>query len=151
MNEALRFRPATARDLPTIDRIERECFDGPWAAAIYQAELRRQTSTVELAAFERRPDRVVGVSCSWIVAGECHLLRVLTHPSARHRGVGTGLVERILERARRARCEAVTLEVASQNEAAIALYQRTGFREVGRRPGYYKRPPDDAVLMTLDL
>jgi ribosomal-protein-alanine acetyltransferase len=151
MGGALGFRIAEAQHLAAIDELERKCFDGPWVSAIYEEEIRRATSTVELAALVERPEDILGVSCSWIVAGECHLLRVLTDPRERRRGVGRALVKRIIERSRQAACETVTLEVASRNSAAISLYERSGFLMVGRRPGYYKAPPDDAVLMTLAL
>ena len=36
------------------------------------------------------------------------------------------------------------------NEAALGLYEKLGFREVGRRPKYYDGK-EDAILMDLDL
>ena len=48
-------------------------------------------------------------------------------------------------------CKLVTLEVRSGNEAAMELYKKLGFREVGRRKGYYAKGGEDAVLMDLDL
>jgi len=145
------FRVAQVEDLEAIDRVELASFEGPWQSAIYEEELRRENSTVEVAVKTVEADSVVGVSCSWVVADECHLLRVLTDPAMRGRGIGRELVQRIIQRATDAKCESVTLEVASRNDAAIGLYASVGFVEVGRRPGYYKLPPDDAVLMTLEL
>ncbi|MDD4617221.1 MAG: ribosomal-protein-alanine N-acetyltransferase, partial [Alphaproteobacteria bacterium] len=54
-------------------------------------------------------------------------------------------------RAKNARC--YFLEVASDNTPALRLYKKSGFREVGLRPGYYARKKGavDAVLMALDL
>ena len=48
-------------------------------------------------------------------------------------------------------CVLVTLEVRGGNDAAMALYHKLGFREVGRRKGYYAKGGEDAVLMDLDL
>ena len=48
-------------------------------------------------------------------------------------------------------CVLVTLEVRGGNEAALELYKKLGFREVGRRKGYYSKGGEDAVLMDLDL
>ena len=48
-------------------------------------------------------------------------------------------------------CVLVTLEVRGGNEAAMSLYKKLGFREVGRRKGYYSKGGEDAVLMDLDL
>ena len=52
-----------------------------------------------------------------------------------------------LERAQSAGCDSMTLEVAASNDAAIELYAAFGFSVVGRRVGYYRVPPDDALLM----
>lgn len=150
---AIEFRPATPADLAAIDALEQAAFDSPWSPPIYREAIRRcqrreDVSAVELAV-ER--ERVVGVCCVWFVVDECHLLRIATHPDARRRGIGAGLLERAVERARARGCRVVNLEVASRNADATRLYARAGFGEVGRRPGYYRRPPDDAVLMTLRL
>ena len=89
---------------------------------------------------------VVGVCCAWVVAGEVQILEVATHPSARREGVG-GLVVR-------AACDRCTggdafLEVRASNAAALGLYAKLGFKEEGRRRGYYRDPTEDAVLMRL--
>jgi ribosomal-protein-alanine N-acetyltransferase len=41
--------------------------------------------------------------------------------------------------------------VRATNRAAVALYGRAGFREVGRRRGYYRDPVEDAVLMRREI
>ena len=45
----------------------------------------------------------------------------------------------------------INLEVRASNHPALALYRRHGFRETGRRVGYYAEPVEDAVMMALDL
>ena len=47
-----------------------------------------------------------------------------------------------------ARLAFLTLEVRAGNAPAIALYEKHGFYEVGRRKGYYDDPKEDAILMT---
>jgi ribosomal-protein-alanine N-acetyltransferase len=42
----------------------------------------------------------------------------------------------------------LTLEVRPSNEPALKLYEAFGFRQVGRRPNYYKNPREDALLLT---
>ena len=42
----------------------------------------------------------------------------------------------------------LTLEVRPSNAAAIALYRRFGFQEVGRRKNYYDLPKEDALILT---
>lgn len=149
---ALEFRPAAVEDLPAIHALEQAAFDGPWSTPIYREEIRRSLrdetrSAVELCVAD---GRVVGLACLWFVVDECHLLRIATHPEVRRRGIGTAMLARVIERARARSCRVINLEVASRNDAAVRLYARAGFEEVGRRPGYYRKPPDDAVLMSLE-
>ena len=52
-------------------------------------------------------------------------------------------------RGRERKLSFLTLEVRASNDPAIALYEKHGFVEVGRRRGYYEKPKEDAILMTL--
>jgi ribosomal-protein-alanine N-acetyltransferase len=69
-------------------------------------------------------------------------------------GIGRRMVEGLVRAVKRAEVRRLHLEVAADNAAALALYQRLGFAEVGRRKGYYVRkgrPPVDALLLALEL
>ena len=69
----------------------------------------------------------------------------------RRKGIGEALLRHLIDKADADGCKLVTLEVRSGNEAAMELYKKLGFREVGRRKGYYAKGGEDAVLMDLDL
>ncbi|MEX0280404.1 MAG: GNAT family N-acetyltransferase [Arenibacterium sp.] len=88
------------------------------------------------------------------VADETELLTLATHPAHRRRGQGARLCQDWVHRASKAGAAKAFLEVASDNLAALSLYQRLGFLETGRRPAYYVRktvPAADAITMILDL
>lgn len=144
-----RLRAATLADLLAIERIEVVSFGNPWLADVYAQELERDVGCVEVA--ERATGEIVGMFCVWCVAGEAHLMRIATAPEFRGQGVGRDLLAAALERARSAGCETMTLEVAASNGPAIDLYAAAGFSVVGRREGYYRVPPDDALLMRCEL
>ena len=57
----------------------------------------------------------------------------------------------MIEKSEERGCSVVTLEVRAGNEAAIELYKKMGFREVGRRKGYYRKGKEDALLMDKEL
>jgi ribosomal protein S18 acetylase RimI-like enzyme len=57
----------------------------------------------------------------------------------------------LMELARQAGCQIATLEVRPSNLAALKLYERLGFREIGRRKGYYTDTREDALLMRASL
>jgi ribosomal-protein-alanine N-acetyltransferase len=89
-----------------------------------------------------------------ILPPEAELLTIAVHPDAQGRGMGRRLLSDALSVAAAAGCDVLHLEVASDNVAARALYDRAGFAETGRRRGYYARPgatPADALTMAVSL
>lgn len=141
-------RAATAADLDAIAAIEAVSFAAPWTREIFAQELERALARVVVA---EHGDRVVGHACTWHVVDEAHLLRIAVLPASRGAGVGRALLERVFADALACACVHVDLEVARSNAAALALYARAGFVEVGVRRGYYQHPTDDAVLLRAPL
>lgn len=89
-----------------------------------------------------------------VVAGEAEVLTLAVDPKARRRGVGGRLVRCFLTEAQERDAATAFLEVSEQNHAAISLYLRSGFAQVGRRNGYYKMPnakPLDALILARPL
>ena len=69
----------------------------------------------------------------------------------RRRGAAGRLIDAALVWARGAGIKAVYLEVRKSNEAAISLYNKNGFRQVGTRKSYYESPNEDALVMAVEL
>lgn len=80
-------------------------------------------------------------------ADEGEILNLGVAPAHRRKGVARALVGRALAALAAGGASAVFLEVRESNVAAQRLYEQLGFRQVGRRPGYYRRPTEDAVLL----
>lgn len=139
--------PDAAASLSELDAL---CFEKAWPVQLYRAELTSSRSVVEWCGLEAGGEPV-GWLVQWIVADESQVLRVAAIPSARRHGVGRALLRRAIERAERAKCAEIVLEVGSQNQAARKLYAGCGFETIGLRKGYYSAPPDDAVVMSLRL
>lgn len=88
------------------------------------------------------------------VAGEAELLTIAVDPASQGRGLGRLCLRRFLDACRDAGADRVFLEVATSNRAARSLYETEGFREDGRRKGYYRTSggaPVDALLMSKAL
>ncbi|HEY0438085.1 MAG TPA: GNAT family N-acetyltransferase, partial [Phenylobacterium sp.] len=89
-----------------------------------------------------------------VAAGEMEILTIGVAQAARRRGVAKALIAAALPVARDLGAEAVFLEVAVDNDSAIALYKALGFTATGLRKSYYDRGPAgvmDALVMRLDL
>ena len=82
--------------------------------------------------------------------GEAEILTIAVHPSWQGRGIGRSLMDAVLRELYARRAEALFLEVNEDNEAALALYRRLGFDEVGRRDNYYSRG-DGRTALTMRL
>ena len=74
------------------------------------------------------------------------MAELAVHPGCRRRGLGTGLMRKLLQEALAQGARLMTLEVRAGNGAARRLYEKLGFRETGRRPRFYEGK-EDAVLM----
>lgn len=86
-------------------------------------------------------------------AGEAELLTLATDPAARRQGLAARALAEGLARLRETGIGRVFLEVAEDNDAALALYRAAGFTDCGRRKGYYPRAGGavDALVLALDL
>lgn len=89
-----------------------------------------------------------------VAAGEAEILTLAVDPDQRRAGRGQSLIQAALKAAQAAGADAMFLEVAVDNDAAIALYGCAGFVQTGIRRGYYARPGDvrvDALILRRDL
>jgi ribosomal-protein-alanine N-acetyltransferase len=137
------IRTMTDADLVPVHALECAAQQDPWSREHFAAELGNPFSHIDLCW---RNGELAGFICTWLVAGEVQIQNVATAPACRRQGVAARLLAQALDRCQTAGFEAAWLEVRAGNTAAITLYQRFGFHEAARRPGYY---PDgeDAVVM----
>ena len=80
---------------------------------------------------------MAGFILSRFAAGEAEILSVAVDRRWRGRGLARRLLDLHLRRLAGLGVGAVFLEVEEDNIGGLRLYDRAGFREVGRRQGYY--------------
>ncbi|MBV9536592.1 MAG: ribosomal protein S18-alanine N-acetyltransferase [Solirubrobacterales bacterium] len=158
------IRPLTYSDLPQVLAIERRSFPTPWSLSMFVLELSRPSSVClavteeDREAHRGRSDAIVRVMpgrssqhrlLGYLIcaryASDWHIMNIAVDPSARRRGIATALLEELFARA--GTNSAYTLEVRTSNGAAIALYERFGFRGEGVRKRYYQDTGEDALIM----
>ena len=149
MSEEIRIRQAKLYDVPAMARIERDSFGSPWSAEEITKDV-TAGGNVYVAVAECGEEKA-GYGEIRNIAGEAQVYNIAIAPEFRRAGIGEALLRHMIARAEEDGCTLVTLEVRGGNEAAMALYKKLGFREVGRRKGYYAKGGEDAVLMDLDL
>ena len=137
---------AQPEHIPDIAALERVCFPAdPWPEELIDRWIDRYTVAVD------GNGAVTGFLVLSSVLDEGSVDNVAVAPEHRRRGIADALVADAVRCAREAELAVLTLEVRASNDPAIRLYEKHGFREVGRRRNYYEKPREDAILMTLVL
>jgi ribosomal-protein-alanine N-acetyltransferase len=136
------------RDVPAIAELEKICFSDPWSENSIASELDNRLSCWLVA---EQNESVVGYVGSQSVLDAADMMNIAVAPEYRKQGIGKALIEALMEYLRQKKVIALLLEVRVSNASAIALYQKMGFEQVGRRPKYYRNPREDALIMRREL
>ena len=127
--------------------LEQELFvDDRWTARTYWSELGQLDTRHYLVALDGV--EVVGYAGLCDYPDEAFVQTIGVAPAAQGTGLGTRLLTALLEEAERRKQHRVLLEVRADNDRAIALYERFGFRRTGVRKSYYQPSGADALVMT---
>ena len=140
----MRFLEMKAVHVPQVAALEKLCFADPWSENSVASEL---NNDLALWLVAMNDDTVVGYIGSQTVAGETDVMNIAFHPDWRRRGIAQSLIECLVVELKNRGSEALMLEVRASNAPAIALYEKLGFRQVGRRPNYYRNPKEDALIL----
>ncbi len=143
----LAIRSAALNDVPAILALEQQA----QAAAHWTREQYNQLVSSGVVLVAEEAGQLCGFVCAQAVAGEWELENVVVAAGFLRRGIANELMRALIQRAKNEAASAILLEVRESNVAARRLYEKHGFREVGRRPAYYKDPAEDAILYTLRL
>ena len=125
--------------------VERECFAHPLEETQIRSLLGDEKN-IFLAA--REGGLLTGSVWVQTVLDEGYIGNVAVRPAFRRRGIADALLRALATIGRERGLAFLTLEVRAGNAPAIALYEKNGYVRVGRRPGYYDHPKEDAILMT---
>ena len=127
-----------------VAELEKLCFSDPWSENSVSSELNNPLS-LWLVAVDG--ERVAGYVGSQSVMGESDMMNIAVHPDYRRQGLAEQLVEELCKALKQGGNTWLTLEVRASNAPAIALYEKTGFSQVGLRKNYYRNPREDALIL----
>ena len=140
----MKIIPMTDAHVDAVADLEAICFADPWSVNSVASELTNPLSCW-LVALEA--DTVVGYIGSQTVMGETDMMNVAVHPDHRRKGVAVSLIHALVQKLKECESHCLTLEVRASNAPAIALYEKLGFTEAGRRRNYYRNPKEDALIL----
>jgi ribosomal-protein-alanine N-acetyltransferase len=143
------IRDATRADLGAIVAIERRSFSDAWTRGMFASSLTAGGAGVFVVA--NQDDSVVGYGMAQSVRDESELLNIAVSPDWRRHGIGSMLLDAIIERCRAAGALEMWLEVRASNSDARRLYETRGFVAVGVRKRYYDAPREDAIVLRADF
>jgi [ribosomal protein S18]-alanine N-acetyltransferase len=142
MIEPVAIGPIMAADAEAIAAMDRACLQDGWEAATVARLVGESTAICRVA---RSQSGIAGFVLCRVAADECEVLSCAVDADFRRRGAARLLLQAAFEEAVRRGGRKAFLEVAADNAPALALYSGFGFRNVGRRPRYYRRPRGEAV------
>ena len=140
----MEIRKMTAREVPQVAELEKLCFAMPWSEKSVAGEL---DNPLALWLVAMDGESLAGYVGSQTVMDETDMMNLAVAPQFRRQGVGEALVNALVASLQELGSRCLTLEVRDSNEAARALYGKLGFREIGRRRGYYRDPREDALIL----
>ena len=101
--------------------------------------------------------RLAGYFLLMPAVDEQHMLNITVRPDLQGQGYGRLLLDKVIERSRKAGMQSILLEVRPSNQRALAVYVHAGFTQIGVRKNYYPASAtnaatrEDAIVMRLAI
>lgn len=146
----LQVMRAKESDIANLLFLETKTNNGrtPWTAEIFQRELQKKDSLYLVVYHKTALIAVIGMKLNPV---EAHITIIAVDPAWQKKGLGTYLMQLMIDYARKLECQSVSLEVRIDNEVAKRLYQDFGFTVNFVRPNYYQDLHKDGLNMVLTL
>lgn len=142
------IRMMERQDIEQTAFMEKLCFTDPWSESAFEYELKNPLS---LWLVCEKDNQVVGYVGSQTVLPEADIMNIAVLPEYRKQGIGEKLMLSLASVLQERGVTSITLEVRVSNVPAISLYEKLGFSQVGKRPGYYLHPREDALILRKEL
>ena len=122
-------------------------FDDFWTIGVFKEEL-NNTNTHYIIAID--DNNIVGFGGISVVLDESTLNNIAVRIDKRNQGIASQILKELINLSKKLNCSFITLEVNVTNSAAIKLYEKFGFKNLGIRKNYY-HGNTDAYIMTLNF
>ena len=144
----MRIVKMQSEHVASVAEMERQCFSDPWSEKSVASELHNPLSLWLIAEVD---GVVAGYVGSQTVLDSADMMNLAVSPSFRRQGIGERLVNCLTEALKEKGVKTLLLEVRISNDPAKELYQKLGFEMVGKRPRYYEKPREDALILRKEL
>jgi ribosomal-protein-alanine N-acetyltransferase len=147
----LNYEPMQQSDLADVLALEESVYPHPWSMGNFVDSL---SSNYEAWVLRDQNGDLLGYFLLMAIVDEAHLLNVAVSAERQGQGLGRVLLNQAVACARGLGMESVLLEVRPSNTRALEIYERYGFKHIGRRKGYYpaaNQQREDAIVMRFEV
>ncbi|TCD53549.1 ribosomal-protein-alanine N-acetyltransferase [Alloscardovia theropitheci] len=149
--ERLNIQELATHDVEAIAKLERELFGvGAWSRDTVAQELQAAGRTYFVAR-EITSSRIIGYAGIWFDGFDAQVMTIGVDLSFQRRHIATHLMDLLKSESIRLSAERILLEVATDNDPALAIYKAAGFEIFGLRKRYYQPEDKDAYTMVCEL
>jgi len=126
IHDAVELRPAGAEDVPIMAAIVASAFAEP-VGEEEQALVRLMKDSTRITYLATQDGRPVGVIQSAVSDGRAFIVHFAVRPEMQGRGIGRQMLMAIVRGLQNSGGKRITIEVETENQNALSLYQRCGF------------------------
>lgn len=138
------IRKMKHNDVEAVAQLEIECFSHPWSEESLKKEVENTNSF--FLVYEKE-QKIIGYIGMYLIVDEADITNIAITKSYRGKGYGRKLLMEAINQVFIENYQAITLEVRESNQAAIHLYEETGFEIEGMRKNFYDYPTENALIM----
>lgn len=143
---AIMIRPMAEEDLEQVEAIEKACFSIPWSVKSFLDACTTEENIYLVCCDDS--NKIMGYCGLWTVLGEGNITNMAVAKEYRKHGIGEALMKEMERLGQLKDVSVFFLEVRESNEPAKRLYEKMGYREIGKRKRFYERPVEDALIMS---
>ena len=142
------IRSATETDLLFCTTLEAYCFSEPWSEKAFSQALLDENTYFFVIEYN---GNLAGYYVACNICDEVNLCTIAVDTMQRNSGLASKLIQHLVNISKQENAFLIGLEVRTSNQSAIHLYEKFNFKQCGKRPNFYRKPTEDALLYTLQL
>jgi len=139
------IRPMKLNDIAQVFEIEKNTFSLPWSVNSFKDACQKQENIYLVADIK---GEIAGYCGLWTVTGEGNITNMAVAQKYRKNGIAFRLMREMERIALEKSTTIFFLEVRASNIAAIKLYQKMGYSNIGIRKNFYEKPLENAIIMS---
>ena len=145
INNNIKIIPMQKEHIKDIVELEKQCFSEPWSENALAEELDNNCAVFFIAIIN---NKLAGYMGMHNICSQGYITNIAVFEQYRKKGIASSLIEKIINYAVNNNMEFISLEVRKSNIPAISLYDKYEFKQMGIRKNFYKKPCEDAIIMT---